>query len=105
MKYEFELVLDREPAVGVRDPLLEEAAPAARALNAWLVLRAAAPNVTPRLEDVAAALGAAADGPASAADGAEDSPTWTRSRSAAARGRPAASGASSASPAPTGSSA
>jgi predicted DNA-binding transcriptional regulator AlpA len=82
---------DVAPAFGVRDPLLEEAAPAARALDAWLVLRAAAPDVTPRLEDVAAALRTAADGPASAANGAQNSPRWTRSRSAAARRRPAAS--------------
>jgi predicted DNA-binding transcriptional regulator AlpA len=47
------------PRLGVRDPLLEEAAPVARALNAWLVLRAVVPGIAPRLEDVAAALLAA----------------------------------------------
>ncbi len=44
------------PVFGIRDPLLEEAAPAARALNAWLVLHAAVPDLMPKLEDVAVAL-------------------------------------------------
>ena len=50
---------DVAPLLGVRDPLLEEAAPVARTLNAWLVLRAVVPGIAPRLEDVAAALLAA----------------------------------------------
>jgi predicted DNA-binding transcriptional regulator AlpA len=47
------------PRFGVKDPLLDEAAPVVRALNAWLDLRAVVPAVTPKLELVAAALLAA----------------------------------------------
>jgi predicted DNA-binding transcriptional regulator AlpA len=47
------------PHFGVKDAALEEAAPAARALNAWLELRAIVPSVTPTLDDVVAALAAA----------------------------------------------
>lgn len=50
---------DVAPQFGVKDRMLEEAAPAARALNAWLDLRAVVPVVAPKLEDVAAALLAA----------------------------------------------
>jgi hypothetical protein len=38
---------------------LEEAAPVARALNAWLELRAIVPAVAPELQDLTAALMAA----------------------------------------------
>jgi predicted DNA-binding transcriptional regulator AlpA len=47
------------PRFRLKDPVLQEAAPAARALNAWLELRAVVPSVTPALDDVVAALNAA----------------------------------------------
>lgn len=48
------------PRFGADDPLLAEAAPVARALNAWLTLRAELPAVAPELDRVRAALEVAA---------------------------------------------
>lgn len=47
------------PYFGVDDPMVREMAPVARALNAWLELRATVPAAAPQLEQIEAALRAA----------------------------------------------